>query len=220
VKILIGMETSGAIRRAFAARGWHAVSVDLLPSDDVPLSGPWRTQQHWIGDVRDYIDRDWDMFIFHPDCTYLTNSAEWAYKDVQKKKIKPGTLIGAARREAREKSVEEIHELWSLSKHIPKRCMENPIGTLSTRFRKPDQILQPYGFGEDASKATCLWLDGLDPLQPTRYIPPRIVHGKKRWANQTDSGQNRLAPSADRWKKRAATYPGIAAAMALQWGNT
>ena len=245
MKILIGMETSGEIRRAFAARGWHAVSVDLLPSDDVPSCGPWRTQQHWIGDVRDFIARDWDMFIFHPDCTYLTCSAEWAYKDVQTKKLKPGTLYGKKRRQARAEAIDFVLDLWDRSKHIPKRCMENPIGALSTAFRKPNQIIQPNQFGEDASKATCLWLDGLKPLQidPKKYIEPRMVckrcrrtfayglAGKgcphcgaeggsalPRWANQTDSGQNRLPPSAERWRLRAKTYPGIANAMALQWG--
>ena len=217
MRILIGMETSGEIRRAFADCGWFAVSVDLLPSEDCPM-GP--LQQHWIGDVRDYLDRDdWDMFIFHPSCTYLTSSAAWAFKDVQTKNIKPGTLIGAARRAMREKAIDEIREIWRRSDYIPKRCMENPIGSLSTRFRQPDQIIQPWGFGDDASKATCLWLDGLDPLQPTKYVAPRIVNGKKRWANQTDSGQNRVAPSPDRWRVRSRTYSGIAKAMADQWGN-
>lgn len=96
--------------------------------------------------------------------------------------------------------------------------MENPISIISTRIRKPDQIIQPYQFGHDASKSTCLWLNGLLPLRPTKWVEPRIVDGKKRWANQTDSGQNRLGPSEQRAALRAVTYQGIADAMAEQWG--
>ncbi len=101
-------------------------------------------------------------------------------------------------------------------------ALENPVGCISSRIRKPDQIIQPYEYGEDASKKTCLWLNGLPPLRPTGYYPPRHVFGNGktyfRWANQTDSGQNNLGPSEDRWKERSRTYLGIAAAMADQWG--
>lgn len=96
-------------------------------------------------------------------------------------------------------------------------AIENPVSVISSRIRKPDQIIQPWQFGEDASKATCLWLKNLPPLVPTQSIEPRIVDGKKRWGNQTDSGQNKLAPSADRWKERSRTYPGVADAWASQW---
>ena len=102
---------------------------------------------------------------------------------------------------------------------VPLIAIENPIGCISTRIRKADQTIQPYQFGHDASKATCLWLKGLPPLEPTQYVEPRIVNGRKRWGNQTDSGQNRLPPSADRWKIRSETYIGIAEAMANQWGG-
>ena len=98
-------------------------------------------------------------------------------------------------------------------------AIENPIGCISTRIRKADQIIHPHQFGDDASKATCLWLKDLPKLTATGHVPPRIVNGRKRWANQTDSGQNKLPPSADRWKLRSKTYPGIAAAMAMQWGG-
>lgn len=97
--------------------------------------------------------------------------------------------------------------------------LENPVSIISTRIRKPDQIIQPYQFGEDASKTTCLWLNGLPQLTSTKYIKPRMANGKPRWANQTDSGQNRLGPSQTRAKDRAKSYPGIAAAMAHQWSS-
>ena len=108
--------------------------------------------------------------------------------------------------------------LWNAP--IAKKCIENPIGCLPTfsSLMKPTQIIQPYNFGEDASKATCLWLEGLPPLQDTKFIEPRYVDGKPRWSNQTDSGQNKLAPSARRSADRAKTYQGIADAMAEQWG--
>jgi len=102
--------------------------------------------------------------------------------------------------------------------NIPKIALENPIGRISSAYRKPDQIIQPYMFGDDASKSTCLWLKNLPLLTPTNYVEPRIINGKNRWANQTDSGQNRLGPSETRAKERSKTYQGIAEAMAEQWG--
>jgi hypothetical protein len=102
---------------------------------------------------------------------------------------------------------------------IRRIAVENPVSMISTWIRKPEQIIQPWMFGHDASKKTCLWLQNLPPLRPTQIVEPRIVNGRKRWGNQTDSGQNRLSPSPDRWKIRSTTYSGIAAAMADQWGN-
>jgi hypothetical protein len=104
-----------------------------------------------------------------------------------------------------------------MAARIPRIAVENPISVISSRIRKPDQIINPWQFGHDASKRTCLWLKDLPLLTPTEIIEPRIVNGKKRWANQTDSGQNRLPPSEDRWKIRSETYTGIAQAMADQW---
>jgi hypothetical protein len=95
--------------------------------------------------------------------------------------------------------------------------LENPVSIISSRVRKPDQIIQPHEFGHDASKKTCLWLNRLPRLTATSHIAPRMVNGKPRWANQTDSGQNRLGPSDTRWKERSKTYEGIADAMAAQW---
>jgi len=211
MRVLVGCESSGTVRDAFAAKGWDARSCDTLPSE--------RGGQHYQQDVREVMGLGWDLFIVHPPCTYLTNSAEWAFKDVQTKRIKPGTLIGAERRAARAEAVEFSRAVWSAP--VQRIALENPVGHLSRILGKPSQIIQPYHYGHDASKGTCLWLRGLPGLIQTEYVPGRYVtrDGKlySRWANQTDSGQNRLPPSADRWKERSRTYQGIADAMADQW---
>jgi len=154
---------------------------------------------------------------------------------LQTKSIKPGTLVGRERRKAREEAIEFFMSLANAN--IDKICIENPVGVMSSRWRQPDQYIHPYMFGHDASKKTGLWLKGLPVLKPTNNMLPRIVccnqivedgqsckvcRGAKkplpRWGNQTNSGQNRLPPSADRWKDRSRTYQGIADAMAEQWG--
>jgi len=165
------------------------------------------------------------LFIAHPDCTFLTNSAAWAFKDgPYHQKVKPGTLVGADRREARREAIEFVELLWGCG--IPKIAIENPVGVLSTMssLGEPSQMIQPYEYGDDASKITCLWLRGLPRLKPTHFVPPRLALSKDgrrynmRWGNQTDSGQNKLPPTEDRWKIRAQTYQGWAGAMAEQWG--
>lgn len=197
MKVLIGCEFSGRVRDAFRTRGHDAWSCDLLPAEGDPT---YHRQQ----DVLTLLDEGWDLAIFHPPCTYLCGSG----------------LHWNKRRPERARLTEDALDFVSklLNAPIGKIALENPIGILSTRIRRPDQIIQPYQFGEDASKATCLWLKDLPHLQETKRVPPRVVDGKKRWANQTDSGQNRLGPSDDRWKLRSATYQGIADAMAAQWG--
>lgn len=210
VRILIACEFSGAVRRAFRALGHDAWSADLLPAED-------GAHHHFIGDVRGILGDGWDMMIAHPPCTYLTCSAEWAYgPGPYHLKVKPGTLVGAERRRAREDAIAFVLDLWNAP--IPRICIENPVGVLSRTLAGDRQTIQPYDFGDDASKATCLYLRGLPPLQPTARVAPRMVGGKPRWANQTDGGQNRLSPGPDRWKERSRTYPGIAEAMADQWG--
>ena len=210
MKILIGMETSGTVRQRLRDLGHEAWSVDLLPSDD---KSPYHIQEDIFNVLNN--DSNWDWGLFHPDCTYLTNSAAWAFKDgPYHQKVKEGTLVGAARREAREEALEVVRKLMALP--FP-HAIENPVGSISTRIKKPTQIIQPYQFGDDASKQTCLWLHKLPKLVPTKYIEPRIVNGQKRWANQTDSGQNKLSPSKYRWKERSKTYPGIADAIVTQW---
>ena len=197
VRVLVACEFSGAVRDAFAARGHDAWSCDLLPTD-VP-------GQHYQGLIQDFLARDqrpFDLMIAHPPCTYLAVSG----------------LHWNTKRPERAAQTEEALSFvrWLLDETgIPRVALENPIGCISSRIRKPDQIIQPWQFGHDASKATCLWLKGLPLLQPTDVLPG----GRQaRRANQTASGQNKLSPSPDRWKLRSLTYPGIARAMAQQWG--
>ena len=172
------------------------MSCDLLPTD---APGP-----HYQGDVRDVLDDGWDLMIAHPPCTYLSVSGmHWTRRGLRDPQLTEDALAFVR---------------LLLDAPIPRIALENPVSIISSRIRKPDQTISPHQFGHDASKRTCLWLKNLAPLTPTRVIPPRMVGGKPRWANQTDSGQNRLPPSADRWKIRSATYAGIAAAMADQWG--
>lgn len=209
MRILVACEYSGTVRDAFRRAGHDAMSCDLLPTE---APGP-----HYRGDVRDILLDGWDLMVCHPPCTYLTSSAEWCYRDVQTKNIRPGTLIGAERRQAREEALEFVRLL--LSAPIPRIALENPVGVIGTRIRPADQYIQPHQFGSDASKRTGLWLKNLPPLRPTQMVEPRWVDGKPRWGNQTDSGQNKLPPSEDRWKLRSDTFSGIAQAMADQWGG-
>jgi hypothetical protein len=217
LRVLVGMEYSGRVRNAFRALGHDAWSCDLLPAED---NSPFHIQ----GNVFDYLRDGWDIGIFHPTCTYLTTAAEWAYGDgPYHQKVRPETLVGAARREAREAAIADVLRLWDAP--IPHRVIENPRGVLSTRWSPPTQTIQPFEFGEDASKATCLW-HTLPLLKPTNRVRGRMVEWPRgsgrmveRWGNQTDSGQNRLTPGEDRWKERSRTYQGIANAFAAQWGG-
>lgn len=213
LKVLLGCEESQAVTKEFRRLGHEAYSCDLKP-----CSGG-HPEWHLQMDVFEAISsRNWDLGIFFPDCTYLTCSAEWAYGDgPYHQKLKPETLVGLDRRLAREEAIEFAMRLMTCG--IDKVAMENPVGVLSSRFRKPDQIIQPYQFGDDASKKTCLWLKGLPPIVGSEYVEPRYVDGKPRWANQTDSGQNRLSPGENRAELRSKTYPGIAKSMAEQWSE-
>lgn len=196
MRVLIACEYSGAVRDAFRAAGHDAMSCDLLPSE---VPGP-----HYQGDVRDVLGDAWDLMVAHPPCTYLSVSGmHWTRRGLRDPQLT-------------EDALDFVRLL--LEAPIPRIALENPVSIISTRIRRPDQIVQPWQYGHDASKTTCLWLKNLPALQPTQIIEPRIVNGRRRWANQTDGGQNRLSPSADRWKRRSATYAGIAGAMAAQWG--
>lgn len=191
MRVLVACEFSGTVRDAFARHGHDAWSCDLLPA-----SG-----RHIQGDVLTVINDGWDLMVAHPPCTYLCNSGlHWNNR-------------GRGWAESL-KALDFVRALMNAP--IPHIAIENPVGIIS-RIRKPSQTIQPYQFGEDASKATCLWLKNLPLLRPTAYVAPRLIGGLPRWSNQTDSGQNRLPPSADRWAIRSLTYGGIAEAMAVQW---
>ena len=231
MRVLIACERFGVIRDAFIKAGHDAMSCDLV---DTLTPGP-----HHTGDVCEILYDGWDLMIAHPDCTYLTKSAAWAFGDgPYHQAVKPGTLVGAERRAARVEALQFVRLLMSAP--IPRIAIENPVGAISNAIRKPDQIIQPYEYGDDASKATCLWLKGLPKLTPTMFVEPRLVcsdcgvvfkYGqhkcpqcsseryRPRWGNQTDSGQNKLSPSADRAMERARTYQGWANAMVDQWGR-
>lgn len=197
MRVLIACEYSGTVRDAFLRLGHDAMSCDLLPTE--------KTGPHYQGDVIDIISLGWDLMIAHPPCTYLSVSGmHW-------------TTRGLRDPQLTEHALDFVRQL--LNAPIERIALENPVSIISTRIRQPDQIVQPYEYGHDASKKTCLWLKNLPPLKPTDYIQPRIIEGKKRWSNQTNTGQNRLSPSPDRWKRRSATYSGIASAMAEQWGS-
>ncbi len=198
MRILVACEYSGRVRDAFRAAGHDAWSCDLLPCDADPA-------YHIQGDVVPLLGDGWDLMVAHPPCTYLCSSGLHWNKRVNGRQAKTEAALDFVR--------------TLLSCPIPRVAIENPVGCISTRIRKPDQTIQPWQFGHDASKATCLWLKRLPLLRPTAIISPRMVAGRPRWANQTDSGQNRLGPSADRWRIRSETYSGIATAMAQQWGT-
>lgn len=209
MRVLVACEFSGVVMKAFRDRGHEAYSCDRLPTEVESPYDLWHLQ----GDVRRYLKQpfdgdptfQWDLMIAHPPCTYLSGSGlHWNTRDPK-------------RAQRTEDALEFVHTL--LHAPIQRIAVENPVGCISTRIRRPDQIIQPYEFGHDASKRTCLWLQNLPKLRPVRYIEPRMVRGRPRWGNQTDSGQNRLGPSSDRWKLRSVTYQGIADAMADQWGG-
>lgn len=175
------------VREAFRARGHDAWSIDLLPCED---GSPYHIQ----ADVRS-VTMDWDLAICHPPCTDLAGSgARWFPE----------------KREFQWQSIEFV--IWLANMPVPKICVENPVGILSTRWRKPDQIIQPWQFGEDAQKRTCLWLKGLPKLVPTQIVL------RDRYANMTPGRSNNVPERKDRWKIRSRTYQGIARAFANQWG--
>ena len=198
LKILVMCEESQAVCLAFRALGHEAYSCDLQEcSGEHP---EWHLQM----DVFEAIKiKEWDAAIFFPTCTYLTISANKWYKDQPPRKS--GTLVGEERRKARVEAIKFFMDLYNCG--IPKIAIENPIGVMSSEFRKPDQVLQPWMFGHGETKATCLWLKGLPKL-----IPTNIVEGREQRLH-------RLPKTKDRAKLRSKTFPGIAHAMATQWSN-
>jgi len=182
MKVLVACEFSGRVRDAFTAVGHDATSCDLLPTET--------EGKHYQGNVFDIINDGWDMMIAHPPCTHLAVSGSRWFKFKQKEQ---------------QEALEFVRLL--LDAPIEKICLENPISIISSRIRKPDQIIQPWMFGHGETKATCLWLKGLPKLEPTD-----IVDGR-------EAKVHRMPPGPDRWKLRSLTYIGIANAMASQWGN-
>ena len=222
MSILIAGETSGRVRDAFRRKGHRAISCDFLPTK---VPGP-----HIVGNAFDWIDLGWDLIVAHPTCTYLTVAAAWCYYHPDDKHLpyedrRPHPKFPDRRRQQDEAAEDFMRFIRA---KCPRVAVENPVGVMSTRYRKPNQIIQPYYFGDDASKKTCLWLEGdlqeIEIPPEEKWFPPRWVENPRggnplpRWSNQTDSGQNRLGPSEDRWAARSETYIGIAEAMAEAWG--
>lgn len=179
-RILIACEFSGAVRDAFVAQGCDAMSCDLLPSE---VPGP-----HYQGDVRDVLGGGWDLLVAHPPCTHLAVSGARWFKDKLPEQAEALAFVRLL-----------------LEAPVPRIALENPVSIISSRIRKPSQIIQPWQFGHGETKATCLWLTNLPPLQPTNIVPGR------------EARVHRMAPGPDRWKERSRTFPGVAAAMASQW---
>ena len=182
LRVLVGCEYSGIVRDAFIEQGHDAISCDLLPTE--------RPGAHYQGDIRDMLDYPFDLAIFHPPCTHLAVSGARWFKDKLTEQAEALDFVRLL-----------------LSAPIPRIALENPVSIISSRIRKPDQIIQPWQHGHGETKATCLWLKGLPKLQPSN-----VVEGREQriW---------KMPPSADRWKERSRTFLGIAAAMASQWGG-
>jgi site-specific DNA-cytosine methylase len=184
VKVLIACEYSGTVRDAFLKLGHEAMSCDLLPTD---VPGP-----HYQGDVRDVLDYPWDLMIAHPPCTHLSVSGARHFE--------------VKRLDGRQQAAASFF-LMLAKAQIPRIAIENPVCVMSSLWRRPDQTIQPWQFGHGETKATCLWLKCLLPLEPTD-----IVDGR-------EPRVHRMSPGPDRWKERSRTFSGIGQAMAMQWGS-
>lgn len=182
MRVLIACEYSGRVRDAFRALGHDAWSCDLLPTD---VPGP-----HIQGDVLGILGDGWDLMIAHPPCTHLAVSGARHFHRKIKEQAEALAFVRAL-----------------MAAPVPRIALENPISVISSKIRKPDQIIQPWQFGHGETKATCLWLKGLPKLVPTKVVPGR------------EARVHRMAPGPGRWKERSRTYQGIATAMAAQWGD-
>lgn len=182
MKVLVACEFSGTVRDAFRLLGHDALSCDLLPTE--------RTGPHWQGNVEEILDAGWDLMICHPPCTHLAVSGARWFKDKKAEQAAALEFVAML--------------LWA---PIPRIALENPVSIISSHFRKPDQIIQPWQFGHGETKATCLWLKNLPPLVPTN-----VVSGMEQRVH-------RMPPGPNRWKERSRTFQGVADAMASQWGG-
>ena len=200
LRVLVACEYSGAVREAFKARGHYALSCDLLPTE--------QEGNHYQGDVRDVLYDAWDLMVCHPPCTYLTVAGvRWLYhpedKHLQPALRRPHPSYPNRRRD-QEEALDFVRLLMDAP--IPMIALENPVSVISSRIRKPDQVIQPWMFGHGETKATCLWLKGLP-----KVVPTNVVEGREPRVHM-------MPPGPDRWKERSRTYPGVAAAFAEQWG--
>ena len=192
MKVLVACEFSGAVRDAILDLGYYAYSCDLLPGEGKYVD------YHYQGDIRDILNSDWDLLIAHPPCTHLAVSGARWFKEKEREQ---------------QEALDFVRYL--LDAPIKYIALENPVSIISSKICKPDQIIQPWMFGDEATKTTCLWLKNLPPLQPTNVVGRGERHVTKsgkslpKWYN--------LPPSEDRAKKRSVTFPGIANAMASQW---
>ena len=181
MRVLVACEYSGVVRDAFTAKGHYAMSCDLLDTEKPGL--------HYKGDVNNILKDEWDLMICHPPCTHLAVSGARWFKEKQKEQAE---------------ALEFVELL--LNAPIPKICLENPVSIISSRIRKPDQIIQPWQYGHGETKATCLWLKNLPLLKTTN-----IVEGR-------EARVHKMPPGPNRWKERSRTFQGIADAFADQWG--
>jgi hypothetical protein len=212
MKVLVACEYSGIVRDEFIKKGHQAVSCDILPSES-------NLGKHYQGDVKDILNEDWDLMIAHPPCTYLTVTGNrWFYhpedKDLPTSKRRPHPLH-PNRRQLQVEALDFVRLL--LNAPINKIALENPISVISTKIRKPDQIIQPYEFGHPTTKTTCLWLKNLDKLNPTNIVEPEWVYTKNRRWSKFYYDTYKL-PNDEKAKARSRTFLGIAEAMADQWG--
>jgi hypothetical protein len=219
LKVLIGCEFSQIVTKAFRDKGHEAYSCDIIPAEG------GHPEWHIQDDVLKHLDDGWDLGIFHPPCTYLTNTANKWLKDQPARKS--GVLVGQERRKARLEAIDFFKKLYYCD--IPHKCIENPTGCMSTVLRKPDQIIQPWMFGHPETKSTCLWIKGLPLLISTKIVTPEYLIAKnkkyslthynpvlsKRSKNHLDF----LPTSKNRSKIRSLTFSGIAEAMSSQWSK-
>ena len=202
-KLLVACEYSGRVREAFRNKGWNAYSCDLLPSDD---NSPYHIQ----GNCFELFNQQWDMIIAHPPCTFLTVAGNRWMKEEYKDRF-------PTRTKDREEAIKFFMAIWNVP--CNKLAIENPVGIMSSEFRKPDQIIQPYQFGDKVSKATCLWTRNLPKLVPTNIVEPEMItlrSGKRMSKLHYDTVS---LPKFERSKQRSLTFQGIANAMAEQWSS-
>lgn len=226
MNVLIGCEESGIVREEFRKCGHNAYSCDVAPARD---NSPYHIQAdlNWVLNYparvlggHPMLGKTWDLLIAHPPCTYLCNSGVRTVGSTRRRTRHREHCNGVARWGAMHEAAAFFKQLHDCA--ILRVCLENPVMHPHAKIRKPDQTVQPYQFGDDASKRTGLWLKGLPKLvipHAKYWVAPRMVNGKPRWSNQTDSGQNKETPSATRARDRGVTYRGIAQAMAEQWGG-